>query len=109
MTSAGEWASSWRDALAEAELDVAQTEAMLARLHADAEHPLELPGTWRPPAGLGPLPTSEADRARALLERHRRVAAELSAAMTANRQHRRLTASATQRREAVPVYVDTAV
>jgi hypothetical protein len=105
----GAWARTWADALTAAELDLEETEAVLARLHADADFVPEVPAPWAPPTGLGPLPASEAERARAVLARQRRVAVELTAAMVGNRQHRRITASAAQRSAAVPIYVDTAV
>ncbi|SDQ20228.1 hypothetical protein [Quadrisphaera sp. DSM 44207] len=105
----GGWARSWHDALTAAELDLDETEAMLARLHASGDAALDPPAPWRPPTGLGPLPVGEADRARAILARHHQVALGLTAAMSGNRQHRRVTASAAQRPAASPVYIDTAV
>ena len=105
----GAWQGSWHEALTAAELDLDETEAMLARLHADAEAVPALPKPWTPPADLGPLPGDQVDRARSLLARHHRLAVELASAMTSNRQHRRITDSVAQRSDARPVYVDTAV
>ena len=103
------WDNAWHTALDAMELDVAETEAVLARLHAEADHVPSPLAPWQPPAGLGPLPSTLADRARALLERQQRAAAELTRAMVGNRRQQRAAAAADHRAAARPVYIDTAV
>ena len=50
---------------------------MLTRLHAEADY-LPALRPWSPPERLGPVPASLAVRAQAVLERHQRMAAELT-------------------------------
>lgn len=107
----GTWEAAWSAALDAVELDAAQVEAMVLRLRADAEHVPEAPRPFLPPAGLGPLPASLAVRAQAVLERHQRMATDLTRAMVENQRQRRATAAlaGATATSAVPVYVDTAV
>jgi hypothetical protein len=91
------------------ELDVAETESMLARLHAEAEWVPAARARWQLPDGLGVLPTSLAERARALLERQQQAAVELTRAMVGNRRQQKAAAALDQRAAATPVYIDTAV
>lgn len=101
------WDAAWASALERSELDLADVEAMLARLHADPEHVPDVPTAWVPPPRLGPLPASMAVRAEAVLKRHQRLAEELTVAITENRRHRRAVASMSRREAAAPVYIDT--
>ena len=105
------WDAAWASALDRLELDATQVETMLVRLHAEADHVPDLPALWSPPERLGPLPASLAVRAQAVLERHQRMAAELTRAMVENARQRRATAALNEvtARRADPVYVDTAV
>lgn len=105
------WDAAWASALDRLELDAAEVEAMLVRLHTEADHVPDLPVLWSPPERLGPLPASLAVRAQAVLERHQRMATALTSAMVENARQRRATATLTQvtARSAEPVYVDTAV
>lgn len=103
------WDAAWSAALDRVELDAAEVEAMLVRLRAEADHVPDLPAPWQPPARLGPLPASLAVRAQAVLERHQRLAEQLTSALTENRRQRHATAALSQRPAAVPVYIDTAV
>lgn len=103
------WDSAWHTALEAMELDVAETEAMLARLHAQADHVPQPLTPWQLPEGLGPMPSTLADRARALLERQQRAAADITRAMVGNRRQQKAAASMDQRDAARPVYIDTAV
>jgi len=109
VAAGGGWDAAWSAALDRLELDAAAVEALVLRLRAEAEHvPTALP-RWSPPERLGPLPASLAVRAQAVLERHHRMAAELTRAMVENQRQRRAGAAMHPRPEAVPVYVDTAV
>lgn len=101
------WDAAWASALERSELDIAEVEAMLARLHADPDHVPDVPAPWVPPPRLGPLPASLAVRAEAVLKRHQRLAEELTVAITENRRHRRAVASLSRREAAAPVYIDT--
>lgn len=98
------WDSAWAAALAELEMDVEAAERMLT-LDRIAEAP---PAGWTPPSGLGPLPATLLDRAKALLSRQLEVgrrlaeAAELSRRQLAAAQAHRATA------ESAPVYIDLA-
>jgi hypothetical protein len=105
------WDAAWAAALDRMELDAAQVETMLVRLHAEADHVPDLPVLWSPPERLGPLPASLAVRAQAVLERHQRMATALTSAMVENARQRRATAALNDvtARRAEPVYVDTAV
>ncbi len=103
------WDAAWSAALDRLDLDAAEVEAMLARTRTEADHVPAVPAPFQPPARLGPLPASLATRAQAVLERHQRLAEELTTAMTENRRQRAATAVLSQRPAAVPVYIDTAV
>jgi hypothetical protein len=109
--AAAGWDAAWSAALDRVELDAAEVETMLVRLRAEAAHVPEPPRPWAPPERLGPLPASLATRAQAVLERHHRLAGELTRAMTENRRQRQASAALSQvtARAAVPVYIDTAV
>ena len=102
------WDAAWSSELDRLELDATEVETMLVRLHAEADY-LPALRSWSPPDRLGPVPASLAVRAQAVLERHQRMAAELTRAMVENQRQRRASAAMHQRPAAVPVYVDTAV
>ncbi len=103
------WDASWAQALDALELDLTDTEAMIERLHADAAWVPQPRPVWTAPAQ--PLPAPLADRASALLERHRRAAEQLTRALVANRRQQRLAAQldATTYSTPSPFYVDAAV
>ena len=103
------WDAAWASALERAELDAAEVEALLARIHAEPDHSPEPPAPWSPPPRLGPLPASLAVRAEAVLKRHQRLAEDLTVAITENRRHRRALESLRPREAAAPVYIDTEV
>lgn len=105
------WDTAWSAALDRMELDAVEVETMLARLHAEADHVPDLPLPWTPPQRLGPLPASLAVRAQAVLERHQRMAEDLTRAMVENQRQRRAGAALREvtANAAAPVYVDTAV
>jgi hypothetical protein len=79
-----EWYDAWVAALDELELDVAETEALLADDQLIRDQPLTDP--WRPPPGLGPLPLELKPRVDAILERQLAASSALASAMTHNRQ-----------------------
>lgn len=93
----------WESALTELELDIADTEAMLAGDHV----PLST-SRWEPPQGLGALPEPLHERAQLLLDRHTEVAQRLSEALVLNRRQARLTASLNAGGPRRPVYIDAA-
>jgi hypothetical protein len=93
----------WEAALTELELDVAETEAMLAGDH------ITLPaGPWVPPSNLGPLPEPLRARAQQLLERQTEVAQRLGEALVLSRRQARLTEVLKAGGPRRPVYLDAA-
>ena len=98
------WASAWEGALAALEMDVHEAEQMLALDHL-AVVPAVRP--WSPPQGLGPLPTSLEERARALLGRQVETARRLAEAAELSRRHSRAAQALRQSAPSVPVYLDT--
>lgn len=93
----------WEAALTELELDVAETEAMLAGDH------ITLPARpWVPPSGLGPLPEPLRERAQLLLERQAEAAQRLGEALVLSRRQARLTEVLRAGGPRRPVYVDAA-
>lgn len=97
------WAAAWEDALAALEVDVALAEQMLVLGHL-AQDP---PDPWAPPAGLGPLPATLVDRARALLDRQIDVARQVAQAADLSRRHSRAVQAMRTQPPSSPVYVDT--
>ncbi|WP_152192535.1 hypothetical protein [Georgenia satyanarayanai] len=93
----------WEAALAELELDVAETEAMLAGDHVTPPAP-----PWVPPSDLGPLPEPLRERAQVLLDRQTEVAQRLSEALVLSRRQARLTEVLRAGGPRRPVYVDAA-
>ncbi|WP_454085651.1 hypothetical protein [Georgenia sp. Marseille-Q6866] len=93
----------WEAALTELELDVAETEAMLA---GDRVAPLTRP--WTPPSDLGPLPEPLRARAELLLERQAEVAQRLGEALVLSRRQARLTEVLRAGGPRRPVYLDAA-
>lgn len=102
--SAGQWEAAWASALTALELDVEAAEHMLALDHIAAAPPRD---PWAPPVGLGPLPATLGDRARALLDRQVEVGRRLAEAADLSRRHSRAAHAMRQVPPAVPVYLDT--
>jgi hypothetical protein len=106
MTQA-EWTAAWTAALRELELDLERAEELLTGEHAlRADAPV---AAWTPPTHLGPLPTSLAGRAQALLDRQLATAAALTRAVTASRQHLALANRLDNEPASRPLYLDRAV
>ena len=102
-TGAPTWEAAWDAALRTLELDVIAAEALLTLDHiADAP-----PDPWAPPAGLGPLPATLADRALALLDRQIEVGRRLAEAADLSRRHLRAVHTMRAAPPSVPVYLDT--
>ena len=97
------WEGAWAAALDDMEIAVREAEALLADVHRPAPAPA---APWTPPEGLGSLPATLEQRARALLERQLTVAGALSAAMASGRRHRRALATLTPAPAHPPVYLD---
>ena len=97
-----EWTEAWESALTALELDVVLAERALTLDHI-AENP---PDLWAPPVGLGPLPATLADRARALLGRQLEVGRRLAEAADLSRRHLAAAAALRSAGPAVPVYLD---
>lgn len=97
------WEGAWVAALDDMEIAVREAEALLTDAHRPAP---VVAAPWTPPEGLGPLPATLEERARALLERQLTVAHALSVAMASGRRHRRALASLTPASAHPPVYVD---
>ena len=103
--TAPSWVAAWEKALTDLELDVAAAEKLLAHDHlADA---LASRPAWAPDPGLGPLPASLEDRARALLGRQIETARRLAEAADLSRRHSRAVQALRQEPPSVPVYLDT--
>ena len=96
------WAQAWESALAALELDVVVAECALTLDHI-AENP---PDLWAPPVGLGPLPATLGDRARALLARQLEVGRRLAEAADLSSRHLAAAQSMRSTGPAVPVYLD---
>lgn len=103
-TTAPRWDAAWEAALTALELDVAAAEATLTLDHI-ADAPPRDP--WAPPVGLGPLPATLADRARALLERQLETGRRLAEAAELSRRHSRAAQALRQSPPPLPVYLDT--
>ncbi|WP_413451444.1 hypothetical protein AA0Y32_16170 [Georgenia phoenicis] len=93
----------WEAALTELELDVAETEAMLA-----GDHVTPAQSPWAPPADLGPLPEPLLERAQQLATRQAEVAQRLSEALVLSRRQARLTEVLKAGGPRRPVYLDAA-
>ncbi|WP_024286300.1 hypothetical protein [Cellulomonas sp. KRMCY2] len=98
------WDVAWEAALTALELDLGLAEQMLSLDHI-ADNPPRDP--WAPPVGLGPLPATLADRARALLERQIETGRRLAEAADLSRRHSRAVQALRAAPPAVPVYLDT--
>lgn len=102
--------ADWEAVLTELERDVESARAMLD--HHTGEDAVALPpdsalaGTWTPPTGLGPLPTSLAARARALLADQQDVGRRLAEAAGAGRKQSQLLDSMKFDNASAPVLLD---
>ncbi len=101
-TGTADWTEAWEQALTALELDVVVAERTLTLDHI-ADNP---PDLWAPPVGLGPLPATLADRARALLARQLEVGRALAEAADLSRRHLAAAQSLRSAGPAVPVYLD---
>ncbi|MCG2802836.1 MAG: hypothetical protein L6311_12170 [Cellulomonas sp.] len=100
------WDDAWATALATLELDVATAEQLLTVNRLPSVDAVAALAAWRPPADLGPLPASLADRARALLERQLATAVAIGRAMTMNRRQLAAVASIHPSAPERPVFFD---
>ena len=102
------WRDAWTAALDELEMDVADTEAMLADARRYAEAPKS--DMWKPPTDLGALPLELRPRADEILTRQLAAAQEIARRLTATRAQQAMT-SRIETGEAVkrPVYLDCAM
>ena len=98
------WDAAWAAALTTLELDLALAEQMLSLDHI-ADNPPRDP--WAAPLGLGPLPATLADRARALLDRQIETGRRLAEAADLSRRHSRAAQALRSAPPTVPVYLDT--
>ena len=112
MTSEQEqgWRSAWEAALADLDLELDAAEALLAstRSAGAAEAVLAL-GSWTPPANLGQLPESLAERAQAVLDRQLQVIEDLAHAAVRSRQQLEVGRRMLPAEPAAPLFVDAAV
>lgn len=104
LTPSASWDAVWEAALTSLEIDLDLAEAMLSLDHI-ADNPPRDP--WAPPQGLGPLPATLADRARALLDRQIETGRRLAEAADLSRRHSRAAQALRSVPPAVPVYLDT--
>lgn len=105
----GSWQHAWEAALAGLELDLHAAEALLHAVH-DGTHD-DLPaalGSWTPPAGIGPLPATLAERAQLVLERQIAVIEQIAHATTRSRQHLEMQRRMADRAPSRPLFVDAA-
>lgn len=98
--------AAWVEALTSLEMDVATAEAMLDSDHMPSVEEVARMAAWQPPTGLGPLPASLLDRARALADRQRAAAEAITRAMIANRRHLTALNEMSARPPSQPVYLD---
>jgi hypothetical protein len=105
---------SWESVLAALEADLAACRRLLGR-DGSGEHDAGrqaragLPPAvvrWAAPKGLGPLPESLAERARALEEAQRAVAARLGEARSSAADHLAALRAVPSARQGAPVYLD---
>jgi hypothetical protein len=103
------WQQAWEQALAALELDVEEAERMLhcARDGRETCVPAGL-GSWAPPAGLGPLPESLAERAQLILARQLALIEDVASAAVRSRQHHEVARRMQARPHARPLFVDAA-
>ncbi len=104
--SAASFDAAWVEALTSLEMDVATAEAMLDSDHLPSVEAVARLSAWQPPTGLGPLPASLLDRARALADRQRSAAEAITRAMIANRRHLAALSEMSARPPSQPVYLD---
>jgi hypothetical protein len=103
-----EWQGAWAAALDELEMDVAETEAMLADARRLNETPEANP--WQPPQDLGALPLELVPRADEILTRQLRAAEEVAKRITSTRQQQSVTSRIeTGERVKRPLYLDCAM
>lgn len=109
-TPAGEpasWQLSWEQALADLELDLDTAQALLQSVHDNDDLPAGL-GSWAPPAGLGPLPATLAERAQLVLERQIAIIEQVAHAATRSRQHLEMQRRMSEQAPSRPLFVDAA-
>jgi hypothetical protein len=103
-----DWRGAWTAALDELEMDVADTEAMLADGRRMSETAPADP--WQPPTGLGALPLELRPRADEILSRQIAAAEEIARRLTATRQQQAAAKRIeTGERVKRPVYLDCAM
>jgi hypothetical protein len=104
-----DWQLAWEQALAALELDVEDAERMLqsARDGRETAVPAGL-GSWAPPAGLGPLPESLAERAQVVLARQLALIEDVASAAVRSRQHHEVARRMQPTAHARPLFVDAA-
>jgi hypothetical protein len=104
-----EWYNAWVAALDELELDVVETEALLAGDQVLRDNPLADP--WRPPPGLGPLPLELKPRVDAILDRQLAAGSAVASAMIHNRHQLSVVDKVqdAQRPLHGPIYIDCAM
>lgn len=114
MADAVPAAGTWESVLAVLEEGVAACGRLLGQ-GGSGEHDAGRPARaglppavvrWAPPAGLGPLPESLAERARALEEAQRALAARLGEARSSAADHLAAVRAIPARRADAPVYLD---
>ncbi len=103
-----DWSAAWKDALDRLELDVQETERLLAgQTTSAAQEALAQAARWVPPTDLGPLPESLRERAIRVHARQIETAHRLALALSATRREsalaQRLSADGPHR---APLYVD---
>jgi hypothetical protein len=103
------WQEAWERALAALELDVDAAERLLRAAHEGQETgvPAGL-GSWAPPAGLGPLPESLAERAQLILARQLALIEDVATAAVRSRQHHEVARRMQATPNARPLFVDAA-
>ena len=102
------WQGAWAAALDELEMDVAETESMLADARRLNETPEANP--WQPPQDLGALPLELVPRADEILTRQLRAAEEIARRITSTRQQQSMTSRIeTGERVKRPLYLDCAM
>jgi hypothetical protein len=110
VATAADWRAEWEAALAQLDLDLDVAESLLASaadiVPADA---VEAMGSWTPPANIGPLPESLAERARLVLARQLAVIEDVAAAAVRSRQHLEVTRRMRPEPPSGPLFVDAAV
>lgn len=106
-STAPRWTDAWTEALDTFDMSLAEAAQLVSTGQLIDSAFTSSALAWSAPTNLGPLPDSLRERASRILERQLAIAAQLTEAARAARQHLKVVDDLTHRAPSVPVYIDT--